>query len=103
MFVLEKLRHIFSFHAPPDDLTKERHATIRRAAETMAALVVVNTPISEEQEKAVEHIRLAMFWANAAIACYPGGTFGPPPEMPFTDKAFVDAADTIEQALVTKS
>lgn len=97
--ILEKLRHIFTFQAPPDEQTKMRHAAIRKAAETFAAIVVVNTPACKEQEQSVEKIREAMFYANAAIACYPKGVFGSLPESAFEDQAFIDAARAIDNAL----
>jgi hypothetical protein len=97
--LLESIRHIFRFHPPPDDQTKMRHAAIRKAAETFAAIIVVNTPRCIEQEQSIAKVREAMFYANAAIACYPNGVFSSLPEAAFDDQAFIDAARAIDQAI----
>lgn len=65
-----QLVHVFSFHPPATSGVIIQHEAARRAALDFARKLVVLMPADGvERERALEHARLAMFWANAAIAC----------------------------------
>ena len=69
----QRIVHEFAYHPPPRPEVAEAHeqvrAICREAAEKLSALV----PATNEREEMLHHLRLAMFWANAGIACYPDG------------------------------
>ena len=58
----------FSYHAPTEeDLPKFK--AIRDAGFTLAKAIVDSSPASADQTAAIRSVRLAVFQANAAIAC----------------------------------
>ena len=58
----------FSYHGPKGDQLA-RYQLIRDAGKALATTIVMNTPISKEQQMALDKIREAVMIANAAIAC----------------------------------
>ena len=68
-----KIQEQFSFHPPRDGEVAAQHVAVRKACE-LAALQINNVaPDSPEKCKAIEKLREAAMWANAAIALNQGG------------------------------
>lgn len=65
---LKDLGRFFTYHAPHAN-QPERYQKIRSKAKDLALLIYDECPESEEKSKAIEHLREAVFWANASIAC----------------------------------
>jgi hypothetical protein len=65
------LAHEFGYHRPPNEGVAQRHERVRAACREAAEKLLDLVPATTEAEKAFEALREAMFWANAAIACYP--------------------------------
>lgn len=67
----DDIEHRFTYHAPPDDETRERHELVRdlfkHCAHSINA-VVQPGEASREKSLAITKLEEAMFWANAAIA-----------------------------------
>lgn len=66
------LGHVFSYHPPFGDQV-ERYQTIREAGLAFATTITELTPgdgNTTEAVKALEAVREAVMWANAAIACH---------------------------------
>lgn len=65
---LEDLENRFSYSAPKDEETKQKHETVRNTCLRVA--VDFNNIIPEGREKALvmTHLEQVMMWANAAIA-----------------------------------
>ncbi len=57
----------FTYHAPKGDQTK-RYEELRTKGKELAYLIVDSTPYSGEQMVALEKLKEAIMWANAAIA-----------------------------------
>jgi hypothetical protein len=66
-----ELAEQFAYHRPPDESVATRHEAVRAAALALAVELVKLAPAGLERDRAIEHARLSMFWANAAIACHP--------------------------------
>jgi hypothetical protein len=73
------LDKFFTYHPPIGDQPK-RYRTMRAAAMEFATCILENTPASPDQLKAIEHVRTATMFANAAVACWE-----PRPEVPEVD------------------
>lgn len=71
-----RIDHEFSFHPPPEPEIGARHEAVREAARQLAHRLLELVPPGIERDNAVAAARLAMFWANAGIACYPHGPIG---------------------------
>lgn len=67
MTVQDPIEHVFTYHPPKPD-QPARYSVIRDKAKELAHVVSSLTPKSEEQRIALEKIREAVMWANAAIA-----------------------------------
>jgi hypothetical protein len=70
MAVLDEatLLNWFTYHSPTaEDLPK--YVAIRDAGLAFAKVLVDNTPASADQTAAVRHIRTAVMFGNASIAC----------------------------------
>lgn len=65
---LRALERFFTYHPPHGDQTG-RYQKIRSTAKELAVLIYEECPDSDERSKAVECLREAVLWANAAIAC----------------------------------
>jgi hypothetical protein len=61
------LKHLFTYH-PPKEGQAERYEQIRVAALNFGKVVCKLSPSSREQTHALNKIREAVMWANAAIA-----------------------------------
>jgi hypothetical protein len=60
--------HEFGFH-PANDVTGPLHHAIREVMLATAQEIEYLVPDGVEKTESIKHLRLAMFWANAAIAC----------------------------------
>lgn len=65
----EQIERIFTYQPPKNDSQIERYKEIRNAGRLMAEIIVDACPVSEEYKIALQKIREAIMWANAAIAC----------------------------------
>jgi hypothetical protein len=63
----EILREIFSYH-PPTEATLPKYAAINQAAKNFAEVVLQNCPGHADLEIAIDYIRAARMFANAAIS-----------------------------------
>lgn len=63
----DDLDNRYTYHSPKGD-QPERYEHIRTAIRKLAKLIVANTPACAEQDRALNHLDLVMFLANAAIA-----------------------------------
>jgi hypothetical protein len=66
---LEKIRDMFAFHPPKDESVSALHSEVRQEMLQAAAWIYTALPASRERDIAIDKMREAMFWANAAIAC----------------------------------
>jgi hypothetical protein len=66
--LLDNIGNWFTYHPPFND-QPSRYGTIRQGAKDLAVTIAKHTPPSAEQAMAFQHLRIAMMWANAAIAC----------------------------------
>lgn len=62
------LDHIFSYHPPPDEATREKYERIRAAARAFAQTIADETPECADQSHAIRCVRDAVMTANAAVA-----------------------------------
>lgn len=62
------LENLFSYH-PPLDSQIPKYGHIRSVGKQFAEEILRLTPKSREQTIAINKIREAVMWANAAIAC----------------------------------
>ncbi len=67
---IDSLSRQFAHH-PPTGRKGERHDAVRTHLRNAAVVVTALCPESSERDEAVKALRLAMFHANAAIACNP--------------------------------
>lgn len=68
--LLERIENDFTYHAPTPE-QQVAYVQLRQQGLEFARLVANMTPVSKEQSHAINHIRQAIMWANAAIACNP--------------------------------
>ena len=64
----ENLDNWFTHHPPRPDQV-QRYEEIRAAGKVYAQLICALTPAGAERDKAIEHLRESVMWANASIAC----------------------------------
>ena len=64
----KSVENMFIYHPPKGDQIKQ-YQTIRDAGGNFAMLLQSQIPDSEEKTIAIQKIREAVMWANAAIAC----------------------------------
>lgn len=64
----KRIANAFTYHAPKGDQV-DRYTGIRSKAAEFANDINRLCPVSEETENALYHLRSAVMWANAAIAC----------------------------------
>lgn len=62
------LSNIFSYHPPVGNQT-DRYVMIRDMGHDFTNRILANSPKCRERDVAIEKIREAVMWANAAIAC----------------------------------
>ena len=61
------LNHIFSYHAPKGDQL-EKYQKIRDAGKAFAEIILDNTVVGGDQNRALNKIRDAVMIANASVA-----------------------------------
>jgi hypothetical protein len=66
--LFEGLTNVFTYHPPKND-QGYRYDELRAAGKRFAAVILGMTPESPEQAQAINRLREAVMWANAAIAC----------------------------------
>lgn len=66
---LAELDNLFDHH-PPNGFALARHERVRSSAKRLASELLRTVPKSTERDNAIDHVRAAMMWANAAIACH---------------------------------
>lgn len=66
--ISEQLLKRFSFHPATTEARQQTHTDVRREALALASLWELTIPASDERDKAIDAIELAMFYANAAVA-----------------------------------
>lgn len=62
------LENVFTHHPPKGDQAR-RYQDIRDAGRALATVIDLRAPDSPEKDAAIDRIREAVMWANAAIAC----------------------------------
>lgn len=62
------LDNAFTYHAPRGDQV-DRYVAIRGDGLALATRILQSTPRCPEQTLAIQKVREAVMWANAAIAC----------------------------------
>lgn len=62
------INNLFSYH-PPTKSQPKRYEEIRAAGKMLASVIEGRCPDSEEKSQAINYVRSAVMWANAAIAC----------------------------------
>lgn len=67
----EGLLNMFTYHPPRSPEEIAAYEQIRAAGLTFAQALVDRVPPSRERSTAIGHIRDAVMWANAGIACNP--------------------------------
>ena len=65
----EFLKKVFKYHPPKSDSQIERYTEIRSMGQQFAEVIDETVPLCEEKKVAIQKIREAVMWANAAIAC----------------------------------
>jgi hypothetical protein len=65
---LEKIANWFTYHLPQKGQV-ERYTTIRQAGADLAICIINNTPDGADRNQAIQRVREAIMYANAAIAC----------------------------------
>lgn len=58
------------YHPPLNDVVKDLHEGVRNKTRNLALWLNERLPECDEKQEALKAVRLAMMWANAAIACH---------------------------------
>jgi hypothetical protein len=64
----ELIARAFTYHSPTLDQV-EKYKRIRDEAKILALTISAECPQSAESARAINFVRQAVMWANAAIAC----------------------------------
>jgi hypothetical protein len=64
------LTNLFTYH-PPKNGQQIDYVAIRAAGLRMATLLDEVVPDGPDKDEAIRHLRAAVMWSNAAIACEP--------------------------------
>jgi hypothetical protein len=89
---------LFTYHAPFGDQVK-RYGILRGLGADLADAILLFTPAgSREQTLAIDNLRQAIMWANAAIAC----NEQQPPPTEFPDFNIADGISAEETAKIVK-
>lgn len=70
MTTQEQLDNLFTYHAPTPGLP-EVYQEIRASGKSLTQVIMTNTPPGDDQDKAIDRVREAVMWANAALATAP--------------------------------
>jgi hypothetical protein len=68
MLDIQDLQNRFTYHAPPDEQTKDKYAKLRKKGFNLAMMIADFCPDSRERSLAVTKVEEAIMWANASIA-----------------------------------
>lgn len=69
---IRQIENLFTYHPPTADQVR-LYQSIRAGAMQFAAVLSANTPLCRESRLAMDRLREAVMWANAAVACHEGG------------------------------
>jgi hypothetical protein len=67
----EDIEDWFSYHQPQAVIRQEQHEKVRAFLRETAHALLTEMPQCDERDKAIDSLRVAMFWANSGIACSP--------------------------------
>jgi len=67
----EQLENWFTHHPPAGPGEVAIYQEIRKGGRELAELIVDEVPAGIERDEALRHVRAAVMWANAGIACGP--------------------------------
>lgn len=67
----EQLENWFTHHPPTGPGEVAVYQEIRKSGRELAELVTDEVPEGIERDEALKHVRAAVMWANAGIACGP--------------------------------
>lgn len=67
---LDQIAREFAHHPPSSPAIGDLHTACRSQCRGVAEWMLANLPWCEERGEAIKHLRLAMMWGNAAIACH---------------------------------
>ena len=70
----DDIEEAFKFHPPKDDFAVQAHGSVRRLTNASAIWIFENVPDCPERDTAIDKIREAMYWANAAVAIHGAGS-----------------------------
>src|SRR5882724_6967501 len=59
----------FTFHPVADNKQRHAYELIRSMGRSFASQIVASVPDGPEKEEAIKHLRSAVMWANAGVAC----------------------------------
>jgi hypothetical protein len=67
----QQLENWFTHHPPSGPGEVAVYQEIRKGGRELAELIVDEVPEGVERDEALRHVRAAVMWANAGIACGP--------------------------------
>lgn len=67
----EQLENWFTHHPPSGPAEVAVYREIRKGGRELAELITDEVPEGVERGEAIKHVRAAVMWANAGIACGP--------------------------------
>ena len=65
---IQQINNWFSYHKPEGDQA-ERYEQLRAAGGALGRVIAALCPESHDRDVAIDHVRSAIHWANASIAC----------------------------------
>jgi len=66
----DEIKNNLAHHPPMTDAVVALHTSVRSYATNMSLWLNDNLPECDEKDRALEAVRIAMMWANAAVACH---------------------------------
>lgn len=75
-----QLENWFTHHPPAGPAEVAIYQEIRQGGRELAELIADEVPDGPERDEAIRHVRAAVMWANAGIACTRGTGGVIPPE-----------------------
>lgn len=67
----QQLENWFTHHPPSGPAEVAVYQAIRTGGRELAELIVDEVPEGAERDEALRHVRAAVMWSNAGIACGP--------------------------------